>query len=195
METPFLEIPEEQFTFPADWEDDGALELFDNSYLRGLTETARKPASGEKHIVFTSGEQIFGISLKNVTEVCRSLPVTLLPGAPEWLAGITNLRGDLLAVIDPDTAAGYDAGDLAKTKIIVLTDGQKKLVGLLVDQVNEIALLPSDHIGDGINATPNNSGGLAEFACGSSPYRNSTLTVLDTGKIFSWPELNKLSEQ
>src|ERR1041384_8252358 len=111
METPFLEIPEEQFTFPADWEDDGALELFDNSYLRGLTETARKPASGEKHIVFTSGEQIFGISLKNVTEVCRSLPVTLLPGAPEWLAGITNLRGDLLAVIDPDTAAGYDAGD------------------------------------------------------------------------------------
>lgn len=191
METSFLEIPEEQFFLPADWEEDGALELFDISYLRGLTETAKAPASGEKYIVFTSGEQVFGVSLKNVTEVCRSLPVTILPGAPEWLAGVTNLRGDLLAVIDPDTAVKAEVG-AAKTKIIVLTDGQKRLIGLLADQVNEITLLPAGKI------DPTSSGvadGLAAFACGSSTYRNSSLTVLDTGKIFSWPELSKLSEQ
>ncbi len=191
METPFLEIPEEQFLLPADWEDDGALELFDISYLRGLTETAKAPASGEKYIVFTSGEQVFGVSLKNVTEVCRSLPVTILPGAPEWLAGVANLRGDLLAVIDPDTGVKAEIG-AAKTKIIVLTDGQKRLIGLLADQVNEITLLPAgkiDPAGFGV------ADGLAAFACGSSTYRNSSLTVLDTGKIFSWPELSKLSEQ
>ncbi len=194
METPFLEIPEEQFFLPADWEEDGALELFDISYLRGLTETAKAPASGEKYIVFTSGEQVFGVSLKNVTEVCRSLPVTILPGAPEWLAGVTNLRGDLLAVIDPDTGVRAEVG-AAKTKIIVLTDGQKRLIGLLADQVNEITLLPAGNIYPALSAGSAASDGLAAFACGSSTYRNSSLTVLDTGKIFSWPELSKLSEQ
>ena len=191
METPFLEIPEEQISFPTDWEDDGALEIFDISYLRGLTETANTHPADEKYIVFTSGEQTFGLSLKDVTEVCRSLPVTVLPGAPDWLAGITNLRGDLLAVIDPDASSKDEAG-AAKSKIIVLKDGKKRLVGLLVDQINEIALLPSGRIA----ASPSGeTGGLVSFARGNSPYRNSSLTVLDPHKIFSWPELNKLGEQ
>ena len=198
METPFLEIPEEQFSFPKDWEDEAALDIFDVSYLRGLTETAKTHPREEKYIVFTSGEKIFGVSLQHVAEVCRSLPVTSLPNVPGWLAGVTNLRGGLLAVIDPDAPDTYESDDLSgavKTKIIVLTDRQKALVGLLVDQINEITLLPAGKIDPSRPGGFGDLGGLMSFTCGSSEYRNSSLMVLDTKKIFSWPELTKLGEQ
>jgi purine-binding chemotaxis protein CheW len=188
METPFLEIPEEQLSLPQDWEDESGLDLFDISYLRGLTEPAKTGPAGEKHIVFTSGGKTFGVSLADVTEVCRSLPIAPLPNVPEWLAGITNLRGDLLAVIDPDVAIEQPAADSAKTKIIVLTDG-KRLVGLLVDQINEITLLSAGKI---TPASVSDDGGLVSFSAGTSEYRNSFLMVLDTKRIFSWRELNEL---
>ena len=186
METPFLEIPEEQYSLPKKWEAQDALEIFDTSYLRSLTETSEAVSPDEKYLVFTSGEQTFAISLQDVAEVCSSLPVTSLPGVPAWLSGVVNLRGDLLAVIDPEVSNTSPA----KTKIIVLASQQKRSVGLLVDQVKEITQLPASSIG-----TSTESGkGLMSFSSGASQYRDSSVLILDTRKIFMWPELRELGE-
>lgn len=192
METPFLEIPEEQFPLPKNWEDEIALELFDNSYLLGLTENAKAQTGVSKYIVFKLGDKTFGVSLQNVVEVCRSLPVTSLPNVPAWLAGIANLRGNLLAVIDPSAFGENETSDTSKTKLIVLADRQKgSCVGLLVDQILEIALLPAAGVD---SFEPGISGGFMSFACGSSRYRNSTLMLLDVKKLLSSPKLARLGE-
>jgi chemotaxis signal transduction protein len=192
METPFLEIPEERFDLPKSWEDEIALEIFDTSYLLGLTEDAKKQTGAEKYIVFKLGDKTFAVLLQNVVEVCRCLAVTSLPNVPRWLAGIANLRGDLLAVIDPNAFGAGEASNTSKSKMIVLADRQKKLcVGLLVDQILEIALLPAEHI-DSLES--GGAGGLAYFVCGRSQYRNSSLLMLDVKKLLSSPKLRKLNE-
>lgn len=192
MESPFLEIPDEQFSFPENRENEAARDLFDFSFLDGLSDAGKTRVDGEKHIVFTSGGKTFGVPLQDVTEVCRSLPITSLPDVPLWLAGITNLRGDLLAVIDPDVSGEYSRNASSpKTRIIVLTDGQKQSIGLLVDQIKEIALLSAGEV----DRSPSDGAGLGSFSCGKTKYRDSALMVIDTKQIFSWPELKNLSEQ
>ncbi len=192
METPFLEIPEEQFNLPKGWEDEIALEIFDTSYLLGLTEEAKNQTGASKYIIFKLSGKTFGVSLQNVVEVCRSLAVTSLPNVPAWLAGIANLRGELLAVIDPDAFEEAHVPDTAKTKMIVLADGQKQIcVGLLVDQILEIALLPARHT-DSFESGA--AGGLMSFVRGRSRYRDSSLMMLDVKKLLSSPELAKLGE-
>jgi len=192
METPFLESPEEQFKLPKDWEDEIALEIFDTSYLLGLTETAKTQTNAEKYVVFKLGDKTFGVSLENVVEVCRSLAVTSLPNVPGWLAGIANLRGNLLAVIDANAFGEAESLNTSRSKMIVLADRQKRLcAGLLVDQILEIALLPAEQID---SPEPGGSGGLSTFVCGRSIYRNSSLMMLDVKKLLSSPKLKKLSE-
>jgi purine-binding chemotaxis protein CheW len=192
METPFLEIPEGHFP-PAGGggKDENSLDIFDISYLLGLTEAPVKQDDSEKHIIFKLDEETFGIPLRNVLEVCRSLAVTSLPNVPGWLAGIANLRGSLLAVMDLQTADEQNSLS-SKSKIIVLTDRQKQVsVGLLVDQIIEIAFLLPE-------STPHfpspKSLGPRSFVSGKAAYQDSSLLVLDAQKLFSSPEFNQLQE-
>jgi purine-binding chemotaxis protein CheW len=191
METPFLEIPDSQSSSVPGGEDQDGLDIFDISYLLDLTETANKQSNDEKYVIFKLDEDIFGVSLGNVVEVCRSLPVTPLPNTPLWLAGIANMRGSLLSVIDLQ-AFEPSSIQASKPKMIVLTDGGKQVsIGLLVDQILEIAFLPNE----GIVPFPTPKlMGARHFVSGKSPYKASSLLVLDAQKLFSSPQLNNPRE-
>lgn len=51
-------------------------------------------------LVFPVGPEWFAFDLAQVREVIGAQTVTALPGAPTWLAGLTNLRGELVPVVD-----------------------------------------------------------------------------------------------
>ncbi len=191
METPFLEIPEGHFPSTRDrGEDENGLDLFDVSYLLDLTEAGKQDKS-EKYMIFRLDEETFGVSLKNVVEVCRSLPVTSLPNVPGWLAGIANLRGSLLTVMDLQ-AADEKNSPAAKSKIIVLTDPKSRdAIGLLVDQIIEITFLPDENI---LPFPVSKTLGVRSFVSGKTSYQNSSLLLFDTQKFFSSSEFNKLRE-
>jgi purine-binding chemotaxis protein CheW len=194
MEIPFLEIPETQSPDSGDKshaENNNGADLFDISYLLDLTETANKQSHDEKYIIFKLNEDVFGAPLNNVVEVCRSLPVTSLPNSPRWLAGIANLRGNLLSVMDLQAFEDSDIPS-AKSKIIVLTDRYKQTsIGLLVDQVIEIAFLPKENI---FSFPAPKKMGARYFVSEKTTYKESALLVLDTQKLFSSPEINKFQE-
>jgi purine-binding chemotaxis protein CheW len=192
METPFLEIPEGHFPLTRSGEtDENGLDLFDISYILGLTESAEKQDTSEKYVIFKLDEETFGVPLNNVVEVCRALPVTSLPNVPGWLAGVGNLRGSLLAVIDLQ-GADEKSAPAAKSKIIVLIDRQKQeSVGLLVDQIVEIAFLPLE----GLSAFhPPKMLSVRSFVSGKAPYKDTSLLMFDTQKLFSSAEFGKLQE-
>lgn len=184
METPFLEIPEVLSSLAAVSEEvsDGP-DLFDISYLLELTENAAAGnENAEKHIIFKLDEETFGVPLKHVAEVCRSLPVTSLPNVPVWLAGISNLRGNLLSVVDLH-AFEESYVPASKSKIIVLHDDTRKVsIGLLVDQIIEISLLEND----GMTQFPGaKTPGARYFAGWKTPYKESSALILDTKKLFT----------
>ncbi|MEW6218158.1 MAG: chemotaxis protein CheW [Thermodesulfobacteriota bacterium] len=106
--------------------------------------------SEEQLVTFVVGGEEYGIRITQIREINRLGQVTRLPKAPAFLAGVTNLRGQVIPLIDLRT--WFDLADRSvsdRTRIIIVDlDGQR--TGFIVDQVNEVLRIP----GAQIEATP-----------------------------------------
>ena len=93
-------------------------------------------------VVVTLGGSRFALSMSGVGEVGRPPGVTRVPGVPGWVAGVTNWRGRVLAVLDLRPLLGLPAEPLDRRgRVLVLSCGGVG-VGLLVERV--IGTVPHD---------------------------------------------------
>lgn len=97
-------------------------------------------APGEKLVVFFLSGNLYGISAQRVAEISQPVPIAVLPNAPEWLLGIGNLRGEIIAVANLPFILGENAAiEAAKTKLIVLkTKNFDTAIAFPVDKLSEI---------------------------------------------------------
>lgn len=101
---------------------------------------------GEKFIVFFLGDELFAVPARKISEVVQPLEITALPGVPEWLLGICNLRGEIVSVVNlPKLWKPEDATNFVKPKLIILRE-QKGAIALATDRLSEIVILPDEAI-------------------------------------------------
>jgi purine-binding chemotaxis protein CheW len=87
----------------------------------------------------------FGIPVKLVQEVMPAPPVTPVPLAPCWVAGLVNLRGQVLTVIDLRRRLGLPERQAAVAEpVVVVVRSGSATVGLLVDEVGEVLEEPEE---------------------------------------------------
>jgi purine-binding chemotaxis protein CheW len=87
---------------------------------------------------FTVDGHLFGVEVTVVQEVIRYQPMTRVPLAPAALAGLINLRGQVITAVDLRRRLGFcdrAAGELPTDVIVRTRDG---LVSLLVDRIGEV---------------------------------------------------------
>ncbi len=90
-------------------------------------------------LCFRLGERVFAVDIACIREILRSHAVTAVPRAPAHLAGVLNLRGELLPVFDLHRAllgAGPGEGT-EETRLVVLRAGGR-MAGVAVDQVLDV---------------------------------------------------------
>jgi twitching motility protein PilI len=87
-------------------------------------------------IGFLLGEERFLVQRGQVREVMM-LPslMTSVPGSKDWIAGLANLRGQLLPVIDLREFLGAGNTQATRTARVLVAENDDLLVGLLVDEV------------------------------------------------------------
>jgi purine-binding chemotaxis protein CheW len=130
------------------------------------------------------GDQIseYAVSITRVQEIIP-LPIpTRLPQVPDFVEGIINLRGKIIPIID--LKKRFAMGGAVATKdsrsVIIEMDGQ--IIGIIVDEVNEVLRLSSDQI----EAPPAVIGGItAEYLTGVGKLEDRLLILLDVDKIFN----------
>lgn len=136
---------------------------------------------GEQYLVFCAGdEQFYAVSSTNVVEALSSLPLTILPNAPEWLLGIANLRGEVVSVLDLAAILRKDSPKTTpKTKFIVLRSQIfESGAAFPADKINEIVTISSAEIQCGANKhSPHIYGQVA--------FKSQTLHLLDTEKLLA----------
>lgn len=96
-------------------------------------------------VIFQSGPFIFGINVMKVREIITMLPLTPLPGTPEAIMGLIELRGEVMTVIDLPMVINHprEVGD--NDRLIVCEFNGEKSV-LRVDQVTEIKRISWEQI-------------------------------------------------
>lgn len=97
-------------------------------------------------LTFQLGHDAFAIETRYVQEVQRPREITLVPGVPPFLVGVTNLRGEVLAVMDIRLFWGSRAQpDQAPANVIVL-GLERPEFGIVADAVDEVATWRMENI-------------------------------------------------
>ena len=93
-------------------------------------------------LVFRVGTLSCAAEVETVREILPRLSVTRIPGAPPAVAGMVNVRGTLVTVVDGWRALGQDGPGAPEpgsgTTVLLEVDGGRRLVGLAVDEVVDL---------------------------------------------------------
>lgn len=109
-------------------------------------------ALANEFISFRLGGETFAVAAIRIREVLKNRNVTQVPGMPDCLPGVLNLRGNVISVIDPAIALGMTSRPLGerRTTWFVIVEGcldhETLQVGLLVDMVEDVIQLDDARI-------------------------------------------------
>ncbi|MAA70651.1 MAG: chemotaxis protein CheW [Bermanella sp.] len=141
-------------------------------------------------VTFRLDNETYGINVMQVQEVLRYTEIAPVPGAPPYVLGIINLRGNVVTVIDTRLRFGLSQTETNDQTRIVIIETENQVVGILVDAVAEVVYLRQSEI----ETTPNvGNDETAKFIQGVCHKNEELLILVDLEKMMSdeeWAELN-----
>ena len=93
-------------------------------------------------ITFEVGGQVFGLDIMAIREIRAWTPTTRLPRVPHYVAGVVNLRGTVLPVIDLAARLGWTPSEPSPRHAIIVTQMGNQACGLIVESVSDIVTVP-----------------------------------------------------
>ncbi|CAM2957976.1 chemotaxis protein CheW [Moritella viscosa] len=141
-------------------------------------------------VTFKLENEIYGINVMQVQEVLRYTEIAPVPGAPNYVIGIINLRGNVVTVIDTRVRFGLMPSEVSENSRIVIIEAEKQVIGILVDGVAEVVYLRSSEIDMAPNVGTDES---AKFIQGVSNREGELLILVDLNKFLSDDEWEELS--
>lgn len=143
-------------------------------------------------VTFRLADEIYGINVMQVQEVLRVSEIAPVPGAPHYVLGIINLRGNVVTVIDTRIRLGLNTSEVTDSTRIVIIEGAKHVVGILVDCVAEVVDLPTSEVESAPNVGNDES---AKYIQGVASRDGELLILVDLNKLLTdeeWDELANL---
>lgn len=140
-------------------------------------------------VTFRLDNETYGINVMQVQEVLRHTEIAPVPGAPSYVLGIINLRGNVVTVIDTRQRFGLTPAPITDNTRIVIIEADKQVVGILVDSVAVVVYLRQSEIETAPNVGTDES---AKFIQGVCNKNNELLILVDLEKMMTedeWAEL------
>ena len=95
---------------------------------------------GRKLVCFQLHDQEYAADIRFIKESLTYRPITKVPLTPAWLAGIVNLRGDVVAIIDISLFLGMRPTRLSPETRIVVARYQQRRIGFLCDRLCDLRI-------------------------------------------------------
>ncbi len=133
-------------------------------------------------VTFKLENEVYGINVMQVQEVLRYSEIAPVPGAPVYVLGIINLRGNVVTVIDTRARFGLAPREVTDNTRVVVIESEKQVIGILVDSVAEVVYLKASEIDDAPNVGNEES---AQFIQGVSNREGELLILVDLDKLLS----------
>ncbi|OCA97479.1 chemotaxis protein CheW [Clostridium beijerinckii] len=134
-----------------------------------------------KYLTFILDDESYGIGINNVTEIIGIQPITLVPELPDYIRGIINLRGKIIPVMDVRLRFKKDFREYNDRTCIIVIDINDLSIGLIVDSVSEVLIIPDQDI----VPPPNLSKVSNKYIKGIGKIDNQVKLILDCNKLIS----------
>ncbi|MFH0730015.1 MAG: chemotaxis protein CheW [Pseudomonadota bacterium] len=153
---------------------------------------AQESIDEEQLVTFSIGKEEYGIRIMQVQEINRLADVTHVPRAPYFIDGMTNLRGNIIPVINIRRLFNLETREADdRTRVIIVDIGGNK-TGLRVDAVNEVLRLNRNDIDPAPDiVTENGAGKLMQGIC-KIENGNRMVVLLDVSEILDKKEMKTL---
>jgi purine-binding chemotaxis protein CheW len=167
-----------------------------------LESRLRRRADEEQFVIFTLAGAEYAVSAANVREVSEVVNLSPAPNVPDWLLGVTNLRGDILSVVDLREFLGLEPSGLggvlwpqslagAEQKILVVhpsRDSSALTTAMLVDEVKDIRYLTTRDINKPATTVTEQ---IESYLRGIYDDDGRLLVVFDFDKLLLSPEMRQ----
>ncbi|MGD7034479.1 chemotaxis protein CheW [Methylotuvimicrobium buryatense] len=140
-------------------------------------------------VTFRLGDEKYGINVMQVQEVLRVAEIAPVPGAPSYVLGIINLRGNVVTVIDTRNRFGLMSKETDDNSRIVIIETESHIIGILVDSVAEVVELRSSDIETAPNVGNEDT---SRYIQGVTSRDNELLILVDLNKFLSDEEKAEL---
>ncbi len=141
-------------------------------------------------VTFQLEEETYGINVMQVREVLRYTEIAPVPGAPDYVLGIINLRGNVVTVIDTRSRFGLMEGEVTDNTRIIVIESERQVIGILVDSVAEVVYLRSSEV----DTTPSvGTDESAKFIQGVSNRDGKLLILVDLNKLLTDDEWDDMA--
>jgi len=136
-------------------------------------------------VTFTLEDETYGIDVMQVKEVLREIEVAPVPGAPHYVIGIINLRGNVVSIIDARKLLGLPPMESSDLTRIIVIEVKHHIVGFLVDSVAEVVDIKTDEIETAPNVGTDET---SSYIDGVVSRGEELLILVDLNKLLSAEE-------
>ena len=136
-------------------------------------------------VIFELADEYYGIDIASVESIIKPQAITVVPHAPFFIEGVTNLRGKVVPVVDLRKRFSLPPEDATKDSRIVVVMITNLEVGMVVDGVSEVLTVADGSIEPpppmvlSIDST---------FITGIAKLEDKLVILLDLAKVLSVEE-------
>lgn len=143
-------------------------------------------------VIFRLGGEEFGVDIMVVQEIIKMPEITAIPQAPEYVAGVINLRGKIIVVVSLGKKFDIQFCDKNKEYKVIVVELENQVIGMMVDFVSEVLRIPSSSVDPAPDIIK--SGVSSKYIQGVGKLDDRLLILLDLRNVLSDYETEQLTQ-
>ena len=141
----------------------------------------------DQFITFALQNILLALPLSSALEIGHRPMITPLFNLPDWVLGVSNIRGEVVSIVDLKTYFELPSSGPKRDGRLIIVHNRDMKVGMLVDRI--MGILSLDQIDTDIQESPHREGELSPFISGVVVSGENLLNILDVDKLLSSPRM------
>ncbi|WP_413300407.1 chemotaxis protein CheW [Bacillus sp. 1P10SD] len=131
-----------------------------------------------KVIAFKLGNEEYGLNIDYVQSIERLSHITRVPNVPHYVKGVTNLRGNVIPIIDLQSKLELGEAQYTENSRVIIVKYENIELGLIVEKTSNVFNVSSDAI-----EAAASSGFQTDFFEGIAKYEGRLIILLKIGEL------------
>ncbi len=156
---------------------------------------------GEQYLFFLAGEDLYAINSSIIVEMVEYQGITKVPMMQSYVKGVTNIRGNIISVIDLKGRFGHGESEIAeRTSLVIVKKSvfkqgeeseseSEEMVALVVDRVSEVGYIAQKDIK---SVPPFGTKIPTRYIANMANYKNEYVAILNIDTILDFREISQL---
>lgn len=131
-------------------------------------------------LVFSLYDEEYAFKVSELEEIIRPQHITPIPRTPDYLIGVTSLRGKIIPIVDLKRRLLLTGTEDSKRQKIIILKGPKGPLGVMVDRISGVVRLPLSGLTD---SPPHLDESQLRYIEQVALFNNRFISIINTGEI------------